>query len=125
MEAEENATEDISSYTNASREDTEAYIRRTRERQAILRAKAEQETTEARKKYWEEYEKRKITEEENRSKQTKINTSMSKISDQISDITKSCDSNANGNCADKIAKMKKAAAALKHKLTAETSTPTV
>ena len=83
MEAEENATEDVSEYTNASREDTEAYIRRTRERQAILRAKAEQETTEARKKYWEEYEKRKITEEENRSKTTKINSTISKINEQV------------------------------------------
>ena len=64
MEAEESATEDVSSYTNYSKEETEAYIRRTRERQAIMRAKAEQETTEARKKYWEEYEKRKISEEE-------------------------------------------------------------
>ena len=81
MEAEESATEDVSSYTNYSKEETEAYIRRTRERQAIMRAKAEQETTEARKKYWEEYEKRKITEEEQRSKQSKINATISKIND--------------------------------------------
>ena len=48
-----------------------------------MRAKAEQETTEARKKYWEEYEKRKITEEENRSKTTKINSTISKINEQV------------------------------------------
>ena len=84
-----------------------------------MRAKAEQETIEARKKYWEEYEKRKITEEENRAKQTKINTTMSKISDQVGNVGKSCE--ATGNCSEQITKMRKAAAALKHKLVAETT----
>ena len=79
-----------------SKEETEAYLKRSRERQAILRAKAEQETIEARKKYWEEYEKRKVTEEENRAKQTKINTTMSKISDQVGNVGKSCE--ATGGC---------------------------
>merc|ERR1712083_1115045 len=105
MEAEESAKEDISSYTNASKEETEAFIRRTRERQAILRSKAEQETTEARKKYWEEYEKRKITEEENRAKTTKINNTISKINEQVGSDSKSCEST--GSCTEHIAKMKK------------------
>lgn len=50
----------------------EAYVKRLRERQVIARGKAEQEASEARKKYWEEYERRKLQEEENRKKTSKI-----------------------------------------------------
>ena len=50
----------------------ETYTKRLQERRLIARNKAEAEATEARKKYWEEYEKRKIVEEENRKKTAKI-----------------------------------------------------
>ena len=71
-QAESNATDETATYTGHSTYDMETYVKRLRERQQISRAKAESEASEARKKYWEEYEKRKLTEEENRKKTSKI-----------------------------------------------------
>ena len=59
----------------------ETYTKRLQERRLIARNKAEAEATEARKKYWEEYEKRKIVEEENRKKTAKIDNTISKVSE--------------------------------------------
>lgn len=72
-EAESNAAEEVSSYTHHSTTEMDAYVKRTRERQAIARSKAEQESAEARTKYWAEFEKRKLVEEENRKKSSAIN----------------------------------------------------
>ena len=57
-EAESNANEETSTYTGTSTFDMETYTKRLQERRLIARNKAEAEATEARKKYWEEYEKR-------------------------------------------------------------------
>ena len=59
-ESEMNATEELSSYTNQSTADMEAYIKRLRERTLVNKSRVEQEASEARKKYWEEFEARKL-----------------------------------------------------------------
>ena len=113
-EAEANATEETSTFTGHSTFDMETYVKRLRERQHISRAKAEQEASEARKKYWEEYERRKLTEEENRKKTAKIGQTISKINEQVGSVSTSCETT--GQCTEQIAKMRRAAAALKYKL---------
>ena len=80
-EAESNANEETSTYTGQSTFDMETYVKRLRERKEISRGKAEQEASEARKKYWEEYEKRKLVEEENRKKTAKIDSTIGKVNE--------------------------------------------
>lgn len=100
----------------------QAYIKKIREQSEIVRRKAEQEAHEARQKQWVEYEKRKLEEEENRRKQAKIDQTINKIANSVSSVSKSCE--ATGTCVEQIAKMKKAATALKSKLESTESTAT-